>query len=411
MCGLVGIAGDLEFRDEATMKRMLVYDFFRGPDSTGFAVLRRNGDHHVVKLASHPIDLFDMKRFTDALSGYNSFAFLGHNRLATKGKVNGNNAHPYQYGHIIGAHNGTLDAASWKRLNAAIGYDTDVDSQAIFAAFEKIGVEETIKLMEQGRTSQDGAWALTWLDLKQNTLHFLRNKHRPLWYAYSEDFKKVFWASEWQTIDMATKLSDRTPYKIYADKEGYRFWEMQEDWLYTFDLEELKAGYKSRPKPRVKIVKGKEPTPVAHTAVGTPPFRADQSSYDGPRKITPTTTMLGTKNSTTSNGSSRGGTTERSDNKVTVLPLPIPVTQSKPLGDYMTREQFEGVYARHGCSWCHNDIPFGSPGISIYEMTGHILCSDCTDNKDTTRIYTHRAEIEAFKKNLDDNTTDKKKVA
>jgi glucosamine 6-phosphate synthetase-like amidotransferase/phosphosugar isomerase protein len=134
MCGLVGIAGKLTVKDEATMKRLFLLDFFRGPDSTGLAAVRGDGNIHVSKLASHPIDLFDSARFKTALSGYNSKIFLGHNRYATKGKVNANNAHPYHYGDIVGAHNGTLSISSWRaleKLSAKISKSTHRQSSPL----------------------------------------------------------------------------------------------------------------------------------------------------------------------------------------------------------------------------------------------------------------------------------------
>src|SRR3546814_15519590 len=88
------------------MRRLLVFDYFSGPDSTGFAALRKDGTHRLAKIASNPLNLFDMKRFSEANNGYQSLAFVGHNRFATKGKVNDLNAHPFHYGNIVGAHNG-----------------------------------------------------------------------------------------------------------------------------------------------------------------------------------------------------------------------------------------------------------------------------------------------------------------
>src|SRR3546814_6662079 len=65
MCGHVGIAGKMELKDEALMRRLLVFDYFRGPDSTGFAALRKDGTHRLAKIASNPLNLFDMKRFSE----------------------------------------------------------------------------------------------------------------------------------------------------------------------------------------------------------------------------------------------------------------------------------------------------------------------------------------------------------
>lgn len=372
------------------MKRLLIYDFFRGPDSTGFAALRRNGDTYLAKVASHPLDLFDMKTFDKAMSGYNSTVFLGHNRLATKGKVNGGNAHPFQYGHIIGAHNGTLDVDSWKRLNEVVGYDTDVDSQAIFACIEKIGIEETVALMTEGRTSSEGAWALTWIDLKENTLNFLRNQWRPLWYTYTDDFKKVLWASEWPMIRASTDLS-ATSYKLHEDKEGYNFWEIPKDWWYRFDLEELKGGSKSRPKPRVKEVKGREPPKATPSTTGGRPFTGTPW-YKEEGNVT----TMGTPNGKTT---TTGSTGTSADKPLSLIEFRG--SDTLPLGVYMDEDQFS-AYNKYGCSWCQAEVPFNEKGITVYEMTGHILCSKCSGHGDRTRIYTNVHEIESFEKVLKD---------
>lgn len=152
MCGLVGIAGNLLYQDEFTMKRLLMADYFRGPDSTGFAAIRTNGDAFVAKLASNPIDLFNQKNFDTALNGNASRAFIGHNRAATRGKVVSANAHPFHFGSIVGAHNGTLDQESWDRLEEKLGEKYTVDSMALIAAIDKLGIEKTIKLCNEGKT-------------------------------------------------------------------------------------------------------------------------------------------------------------------------------------------------------------------------------------------------------------------
>ena len=68
MCGLVGIAGDLSYKDEKFMKRLLVLDYFRGTDSTGLAAIRKGGEAVISKAAVNPLDLFDMSSFEKALN-------------------------------------------------------------------------------------------------------------------------------------------------------------------------------------------------------------------------------------------------------------------------------------------------------------------------------------------------------
>lgn len=370
MCGHVGIAGKLEWKDEATLKRLLVFDFFRGPDSTGLAAVRNNGEVKISKIASHPLDLFDMKKFQDALSGHQSSVFIGHNRAATRGVVNTVNAHPYQYDHIVGAHNGTLDKSSWVKLEEIIGEKTDVDSQAIFMAFAKVGVEETLKHLQ-------GAWALVWYDMEKKTLNFLRNKERPFWYAYSKEFNKVLWASEYPMIRAAVDLSTQ-PYDLYTTEEGHSFWATMENWWYVFDLEELKAGATVRPKPRVKELKGKE-APVSTYVAGGNPF-----GRVGPHG-TPTTSTT-TSPSTSSNAGSETG----DDMKGAVFQ--ISGNNHKPFGPFLTESEFNKSF-NGGCSWCGNVIDFDEPGLTVYVEQDKVLCPSCTGNTGskgkipTTRIY------------------------
>lgn len=376
MCGLVGLAGLLEFKDEATIKRMLVLDYFRGTDSTGLASIRNNGDIKISKMATHPFNLFDSKKFTETLSGYNSRALIGHNRAATIGKTNDLNAHPFQFGSITGAHNGTLDRPSWVRLEQAAGIETDVDSAAIFACIDKIGIEDTIKLMEEGKQGSTGAWALVWYDDNDGTLNFLRNKHRPLWYAYSKDFKKVLWASEWPMIRAATDLSNNA-YELYADAEGYSYWEMAENKWYSFDLKELVKGSDKRPKPIVKTLKGREPAQVA--PVGQAPFTA------GRPKVSSITTPTqqhrgGTTISTTFHG-------EMSATSCETPPLVDLIgSASSPLSNVITEVRFNDM-AQHGCGWCGEDVNYTDIGVTVLDAYDTVMCPSCSKNGDHTRVY------------------------
>jgi len=365
MCGHVGVAGKLEHKDEATVKRLLLFDYFRGPDSTGLAAV--SGDAKtakVVKMASHPIDLFDSKKFVDALSGWNSSVFLGHNRLATKGVVNGINAHPYHYGDIIGAHNGTLTQGSWDALNALNGEKSDVDSQAIFMAIDKYGIEEVVPLLQ-------GAWALVWFDMAAKTLNFIKNKERPLWYAYDKEFKRVFWSSEWQAMEAAISMSS-VGYELYHNDDGHRFFSFKDDWLYTFEIEKLREGSENRPKPRVSELKGKAATPVVHTF---------QGSYTAPfQRQTSGTTTYG----------SRGGTgSEKKLNVVNLVGSP-----DDPFSGAVDQKRMNEL-AKYGCSWCSTDIDFSEAGVTLYDAQDTVLCPQCSGH-DHNRVYTSQVMLEMF---------------
>lgn len=379
MCGLIGVAGDLEYKDEGLMKRLFVLDYFRGTDSTGLAAIDGKGKPTIVKMATHPINLFDSKAFTAALSGYYSKAFIGHNRAATLGAVNDLNAHPFQFGDIVGAHNGTLEKSSWVDLEFASGVKTDVDSAAIFACINEIGIEETIKLMEEGKTSSTGAWALVWYDMKDDTINFLRNEHRPLWWALNDDGDKVIWASEWEMIEAASRL---TPgYDTMVDKEGYGFYPFECDWWYSVPIPELKKRVKIEEfdKFKVKKLKGKEPVETPVTTLGRAPFlRADGASGS-------TTTSHGKTTSTRLHGQTT--TNEKTGSKNPKVHL-LTSTKQEPFGGAITVEEFDQL-AKHGCSFCSASIDIEDEGTTIYLDDDTILCASCSTNTSgDVKIYT-----------------------
>lgn len=406
MCGHVGIAGKLEHKDEALLKKFLVLDYFRGPDSTGVASIRKNGEVKIAKIASHPLDLFDTKRFTTAVSGYQSIVLLGHNRLATKGNVNNENAHPFQSGHIVGAHNGTLSKASWERMEALAGEKTNVDSQAIFAAIAKVGIEEVIANLhgyEEGKSCPD-AYALVWVDLEEGTLNFLRNKERSFWYCYQDNFERVMYASEWEFLLAGTQTGPAAgKVNLYRDQEGHRFYQTKENWLYKFDLEHLKNGYKSIPEPMVCELKGKEVV-----AKVTSPFHGGNTSTSTPgpaQSMGPNTTITSGPRGMTTMGSPSGSSTSKPSNVSNISSrlaerkaqskerlslsgmIELPGSKHHPLGGYMSEADFN-EYAKYGCTWCQGDVDFNDVGVTIYEAQGAIMCPDCSGNSaDSSRIY------------------------
>lgn len=361
MCGLVGIAGALSAKDEHVMRRLLLQDYFRGTDSTGLAALRDNGKEvKIAKIASHPLDLFDSLRFKDALKGFESQVFLGHNRAATRGVVNNINAHPYHFGDIVGAHNGTLDYRCVQDLEDVLDEKFAVDSMAIFASIDKFGLEDTIKSLR-------GAWALTYINLADNTLNFIKNDQRPLWYSFNKEMDRIMWASEYPMMQAAYQLSP-VHHEIWRDKDQNAYFPFETDVHYKFDLADLKKTGKATPtKPVVKVIKGKEPAPVQSSAVGHDPF----NRHTGPR--TPSTTT-----STTNSG----GSTASTNNVVHMF-----ASNASPFGDVIDKERFEEL-AKYGCCWCGSDIAFGDAGVTIFERDDIMLCSSCsTGEPETIRIH------------------------
>lgn len=184
ICGHVGVAGIITSKEERAFRTMLRLDVLRGEDSTGIASMTSGGIFKVAKDATNAYDFLNTKEAKEPFYGVLR-VLLGHNRAATKGKVVAENAHPFTYGNIIGAHNGTLNY--WGRL--LDGSKFDVDSKAIF---NHIAEEDVADLWSK----LDGAAALVWMNKEEKTVNFLRNSKRELYYTTSTDGKCFFWASE-----------------------------------------------------------------------------------------------------------------------------------------------------------------------------------------------------------------------
>jgi len=405
MCGLVGIAGNLLFQDEFTMKRLLLFDFFRGEHSTGMAAIRTGGQAVIAKIDSNPINLFDMGQFKTALNGSASRAFIGHNRQATRGAVNTANAHPFQVDHIIGAHNGTLDYQSVKRLEDELGEKYAVDSLALIAGIAKLGVEKTIKLCTEGKDSKEGAWAIVWYNQEEGSLNFLRNKHRPLFYAFEEGFKRMFWASEWWMIREAMDESTNK-YKQYSEKKDGKnvgFFVFEPDVHYKFDLASLCAGSAKRPKPKSKKIKGREV--VVQSAVV--PFEHPMGFQIRDRGKAQQTngTYMQTVGSPNSQKTSGSGSTQTSSTKIRSTEprkcIQLIGVPAHPYANIIQQMQFEQI-AHNGCSWCSKTVKYGDLGITIFERDGRMLCKECTGNRDPNnpkpfvRIHVPAATIDAL---------------
>lgn len=196
MCGIVGVCGKIWNKEENVFKTLLCLDTIRGPDSTGILAVGSNAVYEIFKKTGTPWNCFGEKGF-EKIFKYTNALLLGHNRWATVGTVTDKNAHPFDVENIVGVHNGTIRQEY--RLEDHQYFD--VDSETVLHNFSKNGVAETVKIL-------DGAFAIVFYDKRDHTVHFLRNKERPLFYVYSKDMKTIFWASEPWMLQIACARYD-----------------------------------------------------------------------------------------------------------------------------------------------------------------------------------------------------------
>lgn len=228
MCGLVGVAGNIVGSHVKAFQNMLVFDQVRGFDSTGVLKVDVSNDIFLEKEIGGPSNLWGWHKsdiFTDRghSAGKLPKILIGHNRAATMGSVDNERAHPFNYGHIYGAHNGTVHM--FDNLDKP---DKDcIDSQAIYNHIANNGIKDLWSKLR-------GAAALSWYDSKEDKLHFIRNAQRPLYFMYNKNKNVLFWSSEYEFITLATK---RQKIDLHQNDEGSNlYFEVPVNKLITFKV-------------------------------------------------------------------------------------------------------------------------------------------------------------------------------
>jgi predicted glutamine amidotransferase len=194
MCGIVGIHNaepKYSHKIPEIMKELLFMSTLRGWDSTGMALIPADlkKDPTIYKKVVPGVDFILLEPVNTLLKKEDYSLLLGHTRAATKGTVSKANAHPFiaegDQGDYILVHNGTI----YNKQVLPDGNKFDTDSEAICNAFAKIGVKETIKLI-------DGSFSLVWYQGQDDTLNFIRNEKRPMKLMVDNFNNRTYFASE-----------------------------------------------------------------------------------------------------------------------------------------------------------------------------------------------------------------------
>jgi hypothetical protein len=208
MCGLVGLVSKRKHGftkdQQEVFSSLLFVDYLRGMDSTGIFLIRNNGDVKIAKEASNPIDFMAAPAYEEIMKAAwnNGSAIIGHNRKATRGNVNDENAHPFNVDDkLILVHNGTM-FGDHKKIA-----DVEVDSHAIAHALQEHGDGDGD--IAEALGSFDAAYALIWYDFEAGVLKMVRNNARPLWWIETKD--EWIWSSERSMLNFVKDRHNLVP--------------------------------------------------------------------------------------------------------------------------------------------------------------------------------------------------------
>lgn len=266
MCGLAGMCGtEIKKEDREMFQTLLYVASLRGMDATGVFTAEplEKKDLLKIKKMSVPSPEFIMmdlqNRGTAILEDIWADVFIGHTRSATVGKLSRANAHPFDVGNLVGAHNGTLnDFWSWGRKGSA---DEDkTDSQMMFERMNEKGIDPVLREMVPG-----SAYAISVYNKKTRRVTLARNKERPLFVSFNKERGVLYWASTVPMLEFAAATHGIEIDTVYLEARG----------IYEIDVR--------------KVVKG-ERIPWDHTTLPPQAFsgtwtRVEKKDKSGPNYL------------------------------------------------------------------------------------------------------------------------------
>ncbi|CAM6031252.1 unnamed protein product [Sphagnum compactum] len=345
-----------------TLELLNSFDVVRGHHSTGTAVVKRFDSEIEMAKAAVPSPMFiGLKEYQDLMNKASLKVIIGHNRYATIGEKIPQNAHPFKFPNLVGAHNGTIDSWSLRDLEDSGQFGTD--SEALYNSISKIGIKSTIEKMT-------GAWALSWFDKDNNTMNLLRNDKRPLYYTYSDDRETMFWASEATMLEWILK---RNRIKLYENS----IYECEKDRHYRWILPD-KFGEKFE-KPVLTIVEGYSYTKS---------FSKDGGKYSG-YHYSDNWKNRNNKNSTSDLGLP-AIVTKKPAGKIDTKKFRPPYKDAN--GHVINKVRFDKITA-NGCAFCDSNASIW--GDFILPMQDDVdgrplyLCEECYNNDDIRDIVTY----------------------
>lgn len=213
-CGLAGFSGKDSF-DFMKMKLLLYWNAMeRGRDATGIFTPNSGTIKDNVE-AKFYLDSERMSKIKP------DKVLIGHVRAKTVGLNLQENSHPFEYGNIVMAHNGTLTNhwALVKQYDLKM-VDYNVDSQVladvISENFKETPNGSNIKVLSQ----YDGAAALLFYNKDQDILYTWHDKDRPLFYGFLDEGMYISSIKATLSVIGCTGITEFPVNTLHAIKDG-----------------------------------------------------------------------------------------------------------------------------------------------------------------------------------------------
>lgn len=233
MCGLAGMY-TLKYtaRDQAVFRNLLLINTLRGTDSTGIARVTRGGKPHIIRdavRASRFLRKPAVAEFIDPK--VDPLVLIGHTRAATKGSITVKNAHPFAFENVIGAMNGTF----FGTFDNSEKFETD--TEAIYYNIDRaIANGEGIAKGIERSMVWTPKFALSFVNRKNNTLNFVRNKERPLSFAYIDGRQTLVWSSDHEHLEYVLGELMKVPYTGWKPTDKSKTFTLSEHDMLTIDI-------------------------------------------------------------------------------------------------------------------------------------------------------------------------------
>ena len=166
----------------------------RGTDSAGLVGIT-DDKWKLYKKAIEAFEFVKEEKYWETLNEKNNIV-IGHTRQKTTGIVSDRNAHPFQRGNIVGAHNGMV--SNYLEIDNKV----DVDSEVIFSLLNKNknNFTETFKKLS-------GSFAITWVDVSGANSVYLVAQDNPLALVNIKELKTYFWCSTKEDLAIVLQAS------------------------------------------------------------------------------------------------------------------------------------------------------------------------------------------------------------